>query len=172
MTGASGVGKTAAVERLEARRLPAISCHYLDRIGVPSAEVMTREFGGPEEWQAQATDRWIERLAAATNDPAVVNVLDAQTRPSFVRAALARLDVDASLTQIVLLACDPAVRRRRLAERGQPELASERMEQWAAYLREQADVLGLPVIDTTELDIDAVAEALEDEVENLRRTAP
>lgn len=170
VTGASGAGKTAAVECLQARGRPEIRCHFFDRIGVPSAEVMTRDFGGPEGWQADATYRWIERLAAATGDRALVHVLDAQMRPSFVRAALAR--VDAPVTQIVLVACSPAVRRRRLSERGHPELATARMERWAAYLLGQADALELPVVDTSGLDVDAVADTLEAEIETLRGMAP
>jgi hypothetical protein len=34
------------------------------------------------------------------------------------------------------------------------------MDCWAAYLRGQADALNLPVIDTTDLGIDAAADAL------------
>jgi hypothetical protein len=34
------------------------------------------------------------------------------------------------------------------------------MDSWAAYLRGQADALNLPVIDTTDLEIDAAADAL------------
>ena len=45
---------------------------------------------------------------------------------------------------------------RRLGMRGQPDPASEDMERWAAYLRDQADALGLPTIDTSE---QTVAEA-------------
>jgi hypothetical protein len=43
------------------------------------------------------------------------------------------------------------------------------MDSWAAYLRGQADALGLPVIQTAELAIEDVASALEEHVEELRR---
>jgi hypothetical protein len=39
---------------------------------------------------------------------------------------------------------------------------------WAGYLRGQADALQLPIVDTTLLNVDAVADALEAEVEALR----
>ena len=42
VTGPSGAGKTAAVERLQARGRPGVRCHFFDRIGVPSAEVKAR----------------------------------------------------------------------------------------------------------------------------------
>jgi len=43
------------------------------------------------------------------------------------------------------------------------------MDCWAAYLRGQADALELPVIDTTNLAIDTVADELVVHVEQLRR---
>lgn len=168
VTGASASGKTAAVRALEQRNLPGVRCFYFDSIGIPSAEKMRREFGGPEAWQADATRRWITRLAAESKD-ICVNLLDGQTRPSFVYAALS--NVDRTEARIVLLECSPAVRRRRLAARGQPELANLEMDNWAAYLGGQADALGLPVIDTDNLEIEAVADLLTAEIEKLRLEA-
>jgi len=168
VTGASGAGKTAAVQALEARRRPGIRCFYFDHIGVPSAEVMERDFGSGEGWQADATKRWISRLAVEA-EAASVSILDGQTRPTFVHAALTA--VDPLCARIVLLDCSPAIRTIRLAMRGQPELATQRMDSWAAYLRGQADALRLSVIDTSSLTVDVVADALEAEVEALRAEA-
>lgn len=166
VTGASGSGKTAAVRALDARALPGVRCYYFDTIGVPSREEIERDFGGGEKWQALATERWLERLGADP-DRAEVYVLDGQTRPTFVRRAAARVGVD--VVPIVLLDCARQVRNRRLIElRGQPELANSDMDCWAAYLRGQADALDLPVIDTTSLEIDAVADALTVHVERVR----
>jgi predicted kinase len=136
VTGASGVGKTTAVAALLARGLPQVNCFHFDSIGVPSPETIEREFGGAEGWQAQATDQWMLRLSQGPSLP-FVDVLDAQTRPSFVRSALARLPHVSA--RIVLLDCTPAVRQARLVSRGQRELANPRMDAWAAYLRGQAD---------------------------------
>jgi hypothetical protein len=168
VTGASGAGKTAAVECLEMRSRPSIRCFYFDRIGVPSTDVMEREFGGPERWQAEATKLWISRLAADVHDASVC-ILDGQTRPSFVRAALAT--VDAPHVQIVLFECSPLIRSTRLVARGQPELATPRVDTWAAYLRGQADALELPVIDTTHLNVERTADALEAQVQALMAPA-
>jgi hypothetical protein len=164
VTGTSGAGKTAAVQALEARRRLGIRCFYFDHIGVPSADVMERDFGSGEGWQADATKWWISRLALDAED-ASVSILDGQTRPSFVHAALA--GIDPVCARIVLLDCSPAIRKIRLAVRGQPELATHQMDTWAAYLRGQADALRLPVIDTSSLTVEAVADALEIEVEAL-----
>jgi dephospho-CoA kinase len=168
VTGASGSGKTAAVRSLEERSLDGLRCFYFDSIGVPSTEEMDREFGGGEAWQADATRRWIKRLVTES-DGRTVSVLDGQTRPSFVRAALA--GVESTHVRIVLLECSPAVRRARLAQRGQPELATLRMDNWAAYLRGQADALDLRVIDTDALAVESVTDLLAAQVKELHLEA-
>ncbi len=167
IVGASGVGKTTVLHLLTARRLPGVGCYHFDSIGVPSPEAMSREFGGPENWQAAMTDRWIERLAA--NDDGVdVAVLEGQTRPSFLAAAFTRCGVERG--DIVLLDCSPDERHVRLhGPRSQPELATPRMDSWAAYLRGQADALGIAVYDTTSTEPATVADALAKHVETLRR---
>ena len=63
---------------------PGVTCHYFDSIGVPSPEVMDRDFGGGTRWQEVTTRVWIERLSLR---PDRVAVLDGRTRPSTVRAA-------------------------------------------------------------------------------------
>jgi len=84
-----------------------------------------------------------------------------------VRSAAERACV--GVARIVLLDCASPVRHTRLTElRGQAELSNSRMDCWAAYLCGQADALGLPVIDTTSLGIDAVADALAVLIEKVR----
>jgi hypothetical protein len=167
VVGASGVGKTTAVRALAERNLPAVGCYYFDSIGVPSAETMERDSGGGTAWQAAMTDRWIERLSANADDVDVA-VLDAQTRPSFVRQALTRCAVRCS--SIILLDCSPAVRCTRLhGPRAQPELATPQMDSWAAYLRGQADARGLSVYDTEAMNQTAGVDALAAHVETLKR---
>lgn len=166
VTGASGSGKTATVRAVEERALAGVRCYYFDSIGVPSREEMERDYGSGENWQALKTEQWL-KFFATDPDGADVYVLDGQTRPSFVNTAAQRAPVDVS--QIILLDCAPAVRNRRLIElRGQAELANSQMDCWAAYLRGQADALDLPVIDTTTLPLDAVADALIIHIESAR----
>jgi hypothetical protein len=87
-------------------------------------------------------------------------VLDGQTRPSFVFDVANR--APASDLHVVLLDCSAEARSERLrGPRGQPELANDRMTSWAAYLRGQADARNLPVIETTTLTVDEVADELE-----------
>lgn len=158
VTGASGAGKTASVRALDARAVPGIRCFHFDTIGVPSPEEMERDHGGGEQWQASATAEWLARLGGLPDDVRVA-VLDGQTRPSFVFASAAR--ATPRHVHVVLLDCDPSVRAARLrGPRGQPELATDRMDHWAVYLRGQADALNVPVIDTSELAVSDVAERL------------
>ena len=50
---------------------------------------------------------------------------------------------------VVTLHVPDAVRRERLASRGQPELATPEMASWCRYLQEQAQQLGGHVVDAT-----------------------
>ena len=169
VTGASGAGKTATVNALEARGIPAVHCSYFDSVGVPTLEVMDRDYGGGEQWQAAATAEWLVRLRDLQEGIRVA-VLDGQTRPSFVFAAAAR--AAPATVHVVLLDCSPGVRTERLrGPRQQPELANVRMDHWAAYLRGQADALKLPVIDTSLLTLTEATEQLEAIVRRLIESA-
>jgi hypothetical protein len=134
--GASGSGKAAAVRVLEARARSGMRCYHFDSIGVPPPEIMERDYGTGDGWQAAATAQWIERLA--TNpDGAEIAVLNGQTRPSFIRPVLGSAGVRHA--RIVLLDCDSRVRAARLAgPRGQPQLATPQIDAWAVYLRREA----------------------------------
>jgi ribose 1,5-bisphosphokinase PhnN len=165
--GASGAGKTTAVRCLEARGRSGIRCFYFDSVGVPSEEIMKRDFGGGEAWQAVTTQNWISQL---TTEPiGSIRILEGQTRPTFIRAALPYSQL--AIVRIVLVECAASVRRKRLAERGQEELATVQMDIWAGYLRGQADALQLPIIDTTNVSAEEVANILEVEAETLRAEA-
>ena len=147
VVGASGAGKTTLVSRLAALRIPGVGCYHFDSMDIPSAEEMARRFADGFAFQAWGLDQWLQRFTR--NEAAIrVAVLDAQVRPSDVRDAFVAHGIQRGGT--VLLDCSADVRNARLAgPRRQPELASSQMDGWAAYLRGQADALGVPVIDTT-----------------------
>ena len=159
LTGASGAGKTTLVRALDDLHLPGVGCYHFDSAGVPSPEEMARRWGGGEQWQAAMTEEWIVRLLR--NDDGVrVAVLDGQVRPGLVRADLERLG--ARSWRIALADCGHDERNARLhGPRAQPDLATHRMDCWAAYLRGQADALGCPVIDTSRPLADCAAELAE-----------
>jgi AAA domain-containing protein len=148
VTGASGAGKTTVVTRLAARNIAGVTCAFFDSVGVPPPDEM------PLDWQEKTTTEWIRRLS---REPAELAVLDGQTRPTFALRAFTEIGVRGS---VVLLHCARKVRTARLVARGQPELATDDMHAWAAYLCGQADALGLPVIDTSDLSIEQATDAL------------
>lgn len=167
VTGASGVGKTTVVDALREQYLPGVGCQHFDSIGVPTPEEMTERFGSGAGWQLWAMRQWAIRFAR--NDEGVaVAVLDAQVRPTDAAAALAEAGIERVV--VILLDCDHGTRHERLrGPRGQPELASVDMDCWAAYLRGQADALGLSVIDTSRLSVDDVVTELAEGVLTLSR---
>lgn len=160
LIGASGVGKTAVASVLKERGPWKGNTFHSDTIGVPSPEELDQWPGGGEEWQKWATEQWVMKLAERDTP---LQLLEMQTRPSFILPAV---EAYPQFTHtIVLLECSPEVRRFRLTElRRRPELLDPRMENWAVYLRGQADALGLRVIQTDDLAPDEVAAAVESAV--------
>jgi thymidylate kinase len=162
ITGASGAGKTSVTRALEALHLRGVGCHYFDSVGVPSSDEMTADFGSPEGWQRATLIGWVRRLAS-DEAPVDLHVLEGQVRPAEVLEAFADQGVDQG--HLLLLDCSPEVRATRLRQgRGQPELATEQMTAWAAYLRGQADALRVPVLDTTSLSIEEAADQIRERV--------
>jgi hypothetical protein len=159
VSGASGAGKTAAVEALAARRPSGVRCFHFDSIGVPNAEDMERDYGGGMQWQEWATREWLTKLRELA-DGTRLAVLDAQTHPSAVLDAAS--DDPRGDIHVVMLRCARDVRDARLhGPRGQPELATDRMESWASHLARDAEARGLTIIDTTALGVEEVADRLE-----------
>ncbi len=144
ITGASGAGKTAAVaairERIEQRALPTLE---LDALGVPSADEMHAAWESPRGWQKAMTWHWVYTARHVYRTHPLV-VLEGQFDPQY---AVAACSAHRMRHAIVLLHADDAVRCERLTARGQPELASAEMREWASYLREYTEQLGGTVID-------------------------
>ncbi len=146
ITGSSGAGKTTLLKGVIESAIPDLAAYHFDDFGLPSLEEMNAKFGGPSEWQAYTTRRWIETIAQ--RDDIGLAVIDSQARPSAIVDAAKEAGFLA--LHITLIDCSHAERRRRLVEvRAQPELDNLDMYAWAAYLRGQADALKLEVIDTT-----------------------
>jgi len=83
-----------------------------------------------------------------------------------VREAFERMGV--RVGGVVLVDCEHEVRNARLCgPRCQPELATPRMDCWAAYLRGQCDALALPRIDTSRGTVADAADELAALVEEL-----
>ena len=166
LIGASGAGKTSTTKALEKRR-PDLVFRHFDPIGAAPVEEMVKKsvtgVGGVsgEEWQRQMTIAWVKRIKIDSLDHAPV-ILDGQTRQSFIENAC-RLEGVCDY-KIVLFHCEDAVRDARVIARGHPELANDKMANWAKYLRRWALDRGDVIIDTTALTTEQAAEELQRQV--------
>ncbi len=91
VTGASGSGKTTTVRALEARALFGVHCYYFDAVGVPRADVLERDLGSPEGWQAMTTRAWLDRLAADPDSAPTSTCSTARPDPRLSAARLSGL---------------------------------------------------------------------------------
>jgi dephospho-CoA kinase len=99
---------------------------------------------------------WVRRIRPElATAPAV---LDGQTRPSFIAEACELNRVTSY--RIMLITCSDAVRRARLLQRGQPELANDQMMEWARYLVAETRRIGGTIIDNDCLSIAETATVL------------
>jgi dephospho-CoA kinase len=164
LTGASGAGKTTLIEELIERAIPRIKGINCDRVKIDLPE--TAE---PRDAQAEVLRYWISKLGEE-NDSVELAVLDTQIRPHAAQAVLYGAGV--KHWQVVLVNCDHPRRNERLIKnRKQPDLANPQMDCWAAYLRGQADALGLAIIHTDDAPPDESFETLESLISDLLRRA-
>jgi len=161
LTGASGSGKTTLLHSLDAMAIPGVACFQCDTIydNLPGE---VRSHG--ESAQDAILEYWVKH---ALGVPAVeLAVLDTQIRPHKAHALLQRLGI--AVHQVVLVECEQPEREARLrGPRAQPELANPQMESWAAYMRGQADALGLDRIGTSDASVSNSSERLRGIVEAL-----
>ena len=146
ITGASGVGKTTALaalrENIDARLLPLI---HFDALGVPTDDEMTRCWESPRGWQKAMTYFWVHTARTVYRMRPLV-ILEGSFDPQYAIAACAANRVR---QRVALLDIDDATRTRRLAARGQPELATPELAKWAGYLAENTKSLGGTLVDAS-----------------------
>jgi dephospho-CoA kinase len=159
LTGASGAGKTTLLLKLSELLLPGVECINCDRVKLEPAG------SDPSDHQAAILQHWLFEVQRPDKKIRLA-VLDTQIRPHRAIEVLAREGIINSA--VVLVDCEPRKRNERLhSERRQPELSNHRMDCWAAYLRGQADALGLAIIDTSEDSVDTSLEHLKELVQNV-----
>ena len=146
VTGASGVGKTTALaalrEKIDARLLPII---HFDSLGVPSEEEMARCWESPRGWQKAMTYFWVHTARTVYRMRPLV-VLEGNFDPQYAIAACA---ANRMRQRVALLDLDDTTRGGRLAARGQHELATPEMANWAGYLAENTKSLGGTLVDAS-----------------------
>jgi dephospho-CoA kinase len=154
--GASGSGKTSAVHALKNNGLSGLRTFFFDSIGVPSPEERIEKWGSGDGWQRAMTIEWVKRIKSDLANSKVL--LDGQTRPSFIDEACEIHDITSY--KVILIHCSDDVRRARLLQRGQPELADQRMMDWAKYLSRETARIGGIIIHNDNLSIVETAAAL------------
>ncbi len=144
ITGASGAGKTATLQRLRTRIEPALlpTLHF-DSLGVPSEAEMVAGWDDGRAWQKAMTWHWVQTAKQVYRTRPLV-LLEGSFDPQY---AIAACHANRVPLRVVVLDIDPATRRDRLARRAQPELATDGMTSWAAYLKESTQQLGGHVVD-------------------------
>ncbi|MBV8794540.1 MAG: AAA family ATPase [Hyphomicrobiales bacterium] len=152
LIGASGSGKTTIARAIDHRYAEQVEVFYFDRIGVPPVQEMIAEYGSGEEWQRAKTLDWMAKLARLAKSESRL-LFEGQTRLSFLEEGASAAGGLAYFP--ILLDCDDETRSKRLAiERNQPELADEKMMNWARYLRSEAKRRGCEILDTSTLSLD------------------
>lgn len=145
LTGASGAGKSAMLAELERREIPGVRCIYAHEwrmpdgpavpgaVGRPSDEQIAAHYGDEAAYWPTHARRWIDHWVS-NPDAAEVIVIETQMTPAHAREEFARRGVLRGA--VVLVNCDTEKRRARLVhDRGQPELASNRMDMWRRISR-------------------------------------
>jgi dephospho-CoA kinase len=167
ITGASGAGKTALIDRISAMLPQDGECFHFDSIGVPSVEEMTQKYGSPSEWQKAMTEQWVAKLTRDYRNKKLL-VLEGQVNMDFIASAMAHVKHDNY--EIILVHCDKEVRHKRLLEnRVQPELINDDMDMWAFFLKRQAEQKRTTILDSTVRDKDDMAEWF---LRHLKKVAP
>jgi hypothetical protein len=149
ITGASGVGKTFLVESLQKKyKNRDWAFLHFDSIGVPSLEKMEKEFGSSFGWQEAKTYEWINKITNQYKHEKVF--LEGQVNLQFIYSAFQKHNF--KNFKISLLDCNENEMSQMLIEkRKQPELVNDKMKNWLLFLRNQANELKIPVIDTSNL---------------------
>lgn len=154
--GASGSGKTSAVPGLERANHAGLKTFFFDSIGVPSEQERIERWGSGEGWQRAMTIEWVRKMRSELAKSNVV--LDGSTRPSFIAEACKIHDV--KTYKVILIHCSDDVRRDRLLQRGQPELANAQMMEWARYLIRETTKAGGEIINNDGLSIAGTTAAI------------
>jgi len=152
ITGASGAGKTAVLQRLR-ELVPALPALCFDSLGVPSDDEMILGWDDGRAWQKAMTWHWVQTAKQVYRTRPLV-LLEGSFDPQY---AVAACHANRMPLRVVVLDVDAATRRSRLSQRGQPELATADMTAWSSYLCDAAKTLGGHVVDAR-MTLDAVAD--------------
>ncbi|MCL6753892.1 AAA family ATPase [Nostoc sp. CCCryo 231-06] len=163
LSGASGVGKTTIVNALRSQNTSAYHFFlHFDSIDVPSLTDIIESAGSVEKWQEITTYKWIEKIANEYHITDTV-IIEGQVRLNFIEDACRKFGV--TRYTIILIDCDWKIMRDRLINnRQQPELVNSNMQNWANFLRQQAQFKNISIINTSQKTLQEVVDMIQNQV--------
>lgn len=150
LTGASGAGKTSTVEKLEQDYKDDIAFIHTDDFGVPSPEEMVRLYGGGDGYQRHIFKHWINYSKSKLLLSSAIIIEGSFKLSIIIEGCKEENILD---YKILLFDCDDATRTERLCRRGQPDIATPDMMNYAHILRSEAGDNNIPIVDTTGLSL-------------------
>ena len=156
ITGASGVGKTTAMQYLAKSLLPEreLKIFHFDDMGLPNWD----EVEDVKQWQEEATLDWVDRLVQVARAEQVHVLFEGSTEIKFFIQGFEKNGY--ADYKILLFDCREETMRERLIQRGQPELYHPDMVGWLHYLRREAVVYGVDIVDTGEMGIEEIGQRI------------
>lgn len=162
--GASGSGKTTLVKNIEAKNPDKYYFCYFDQPGVPSEEEVKEKYGNWEAWGIERTNEWIRRIKENYIESRVT-IFDVHTHPINIENACKNFGI--TDYAVILLDCSDDERKRRLTQRGEPELITDSLLTWAKLLREESCKRNYTIIDNTEFTPEEGLKEVEVKIEEL-----
>ncbi|MEM8908244.1 MAG: AAA family ATPase [Bacteroidota bacterium] len=156
ITGASGVGKTTILKELSKKiaRAKNLSIFHFDDMDLPNWD----ELEDVKKWQEEATMEWIDQLVETAKREKVHILFEGSTEIKFYIQGFAKNNY--SDYEILLFDCDQETMKKRLIQRGQPELYHSNMIGWLQYLRKEAMERNVEIVKTDALTISAVGQRI------------
>ena len=145
VNGASGAGKTTVSKALDGRTKEVTWIHPDGLMDTPNME--------SEEILRASLSLYLPE------DPAATVIIDCQIRPSSVGELVRSHSLEACTA--VLLDCPREIREQRLLDRGWSDQDFNKIETWASMLREEAQVAGHRIFDTSTMSVDSIASQIE-----------
>jgi hypothetical protein len=124
---------------------------------------MNKKFGSPAAWQQATTKRWIKQIMEDAQSEKYF--LEGQMNLQFIKDAFAEYDF--SDYKIILIDCNAEEMGKRITEkRKQPELLTDNMINWLSFLRNQAQKMNIPILDTSHKNKEQGVKNLESSILN------
>ena len=164
--GASGSGKTINVKNIETKYPDKYHFAYFDQPKVPSVEEVLEKHGGWENWGIKRTNEWIKKIKENYIENRVT-IFDVHTKPENIENACKNFGITNYI--VILLDCSDDERKKRLIDRGQPNLINDSLLTWAQFLRDEAKKKDYTIINNTELTIEEGLKKVEEKIEKFSK---